>query len=267
MTHISWYWRSGKFTEEAFSQGISIANTLLNLCRVIRDGGWMWQWLLLLLPVECFTGFKAFYSRFKMITKFGSQPERSKILNEVYKKIIQIKCQSQSRSLFLIPLLHEIREAKSVLFHNFNSRKQLLLFRAGVSMIQWWNSSDERQSFYVTPQNPVLASDLCRSWVPCTWIFISISTRQRNSEMRTRFFFLKAIIASQKKFSKNWSKPVYLTDRKANHTLQKPPSMLVSYFNGIPEPTEKALELGVLPGVTSDQFDDYPFSALRMAND
>jgi hypothetical protein len=43
--------------------------------------------------------------------------------------------------------------------------------------------------------------------------------------------------------------------------------MLVSYFNQIPELPSKALELDVLPDETSDQFDGYPSSVPRFAND
>lgn len=83
--------------------------------------------------------------------------------------------------------------------------------------------------------------------------------------------FLKPTIGPQNIYSKkkNGPKPVYLPDVKdsMDHALQKAPSMLVSCFNEIPELTDKSLELGVLPGVTSDQVDNSPFSALRSAND
>lgn len=99
---------------------------------------------------------------------------------------------------------------------------------------------------------------------------ISISSRQRDGKMRTKgLLFLKATIGPQNIYSRNGPKPVYLPDVKdsMDYTLQKAPSILVSCFNEVPELTDESLELDVLPGVTSDQFDSSPFSALRLAND
>lgn len=47
----------------------------------------------------------------------------------------------------------------------------------------------------------------------------------------------------------------------ANHKNQKVVPILVGYFSEIPGDNVKVLELDVLPGATSDQLNDYTFSA------
>lgn len=53
-----------------------------------------------------------------------------------------------------------------------------------------------------------------------------------------------------------------MTD-SANHKNKKVVPILVSYFNKTLGDNVKVLGLEVLPGVTSDQVNDYTFSALR----
>lgn len=51
----------------------------------------------------------------------------------------------------------------------------------------------------------------------------------------------------------------------ANHKNQKVVPILVSYFNEVPGNNVKVLGLDVLPGATSDQLNNYTFSALSTA--
>lgn len=96
-----------------------------------------------------------------MIAKIGSQPERPKVRQEFIRKILKL---SVCKSSFVSYSNAAGDKWGQVCFFffpfNFNLRNQLLLFRSGVSMIQWRNSSDKGQSFCAPPQNPILASDL-----------------------------------------------------------------------------------------------------------
>lgn len=52
----------------------------------------------------------------------------------------------------------------------------------------------------------------------------------------------------------------------ANHKNKNVVPILVSYFNEIPGDNVKVLELDVLAGVTSDQLNEYTFSALSVVH-
>lgn len=114
------------------------------------------------------------------------------------------------------------------------------------------------------PQNTILTSDLYTvslSSVP--WYLnlnISISTNQRYNVKKNLLQYLKRFTNKQQELGKI----LYFSNMtaSANDKNQKVVPILVSYFNKIPGDNVKVLGLDVLPGATSDQLNDFTFSAL-----